>query len=67
MDFYHLCYPAYRIVRNLMKWNSGKLIDKSCTKNVALESSNVIFDGRRTSYGFCLVWIEPPEKRKFKD
>ncbi|WP_019488091.1 DUF6753 family protein [Kamptonema formosum] len=55
-----------KLARNLMKWNSGKLIDKSCTQDVALEGSSVIFDGRRTSYGFCLVWIEPPEKRKFK-
>lgn len=56
-----------KFARNLMKWNSGQLIDKSCTKDVALEGSSVIFNGRRSTYGFCLVWIEPPENRKFKD
>ena len=56
-----------KFARKLMQWNSGKLSNKFCTKDVNRLGITIEVEGRSATYGFCTIWIEPPENRRFKD
>jgi hypothetical protein len=56
-----------KFARKLMQWNSGQLTNKYCTKEVGRLGVTLTVEGRPATYGFCTIWIEPPENRKFQD
>jgi hypothetical protein len=55
-----------KFARNLMKWNSDSLSDLECKKEVRRLGVTLEVAGRPATSGFCTIWVEPVEKRKFK-
>lgn len=53
--------------RNLIEWNSDSLTDLEYKKDVKLLGVTLEVAGRPANSGFCTIWVEPPERRKFKD
>lgn len=56
-----------KFARNLMKWNSDSLTDLECKKDVRRLRVTLEVAGRPATEGFCTIWVEPSERRKFKD
>ena len=56
-----------KFARNLMKWNSDSLSNLECKKDVLRLGVTLEVAGRPASSGFCSVWVEPPELRRFRD
>ncbi|MEG4940821.1 DUF6753 family protein [Microcoleus sp. F4-D5] len=56
-----------RFARNLMKWNSDSLTNLECKKDVLRLGVTLEVTGRPATSGFCTIWVESPEYRKFKD
>lgn len=56
-----------KFARNLMKWNSDSLTNLECKKDVRRLQVTLEVAGRAAMSGFCTIWVEPVEKRKFKD
>ncbi|WP_265238874.1 DUF6753 family protein [Lyngbya sp. CCAP 1446/10] len=52
--------------RNLMKWNSDGLTNLECKKDVKRLGVTLEVAGRQATSGFCTIWVEPVEKRKFR-
>lgn len=50
--------------KNLISWNSGLLID--CTKEVEKMGIRLEVRGRKAVYGFCPLWVVPPNERRFE-
>ncbi len=55
-----------KFARNLMKWNSDSLTNLECKKDVKRLGVTLEVAGRPSTSGFCTIWVEPVEKRKFK-
>ena len=55
-----------KFARNLMKWNADSLTDLECKKDVRRLGVTLEVAGRPATSGFCTIWVEPVEKRKFK-
>ena len=55
-----------KFARRLMKWNSDSLTDLECKKEVRRLGVTLEVAGRPATSGFCTVWVEPVEKRRFK-
>nr|WP_242056983.1 DUF6753 family protein [Planktothrix sp. FACHB-1355] len=56
-----------KFARNLIKWNSDSLTGLECKKDVKRLGVTLEVTGRPATSGFCTVWVEPVEKRTFKD
>lgn len=56
-----------RFARNLMRWNSDGLTNLECKKDVKRLGVTLEVAGRPSISGFCTIWVEPVEKRRFKD
>ena len=56
-----------KLARNLMKWNSDGLSNLECKKEVRRLGVTLEVAGRPATSGFCTIWVEPVERRKFKD
>jgi len=56
-----------QLAYNLMDWNSGILDSLSCTEEVKRLGVTLKVQGRPATYGFCTVWVVPPDKRRFED
>ena len=56
-----------KFARNLMRWNSDSLTDLECKKDVKRLGVTLEVAGRPAISGFCTIWVESPEYRKFKD
>ena len=56
-----------KFARNLMKWNSDGLTNLECKKDVRRLGVTLEVAGRPATSGFCTIWVEPLEKRRFKD
>jgi len=56
-----------KLARNLMKWNSDSLTDLECKKDVRRLGVTLEVAGRPATSGFCTIWVESPEHRKFRD
>jgi hypothetical protein len=54
-----------KFARNLMKWNSDSLTNLECKKDVKRLGVTLEVAGRPATSGFCTIWVEPVEKRKF--
>lgn len=51
--------------RNLIRWNSDKLTNLDCTKDVDRLGVTLNVSGRPATYGFCTIWVVPPNQRRF--
>lgn len=56
-----------KFARNLIRWNSDSLADLECKKDVERLGVTLEVAGRPATSGFCTIWVEPIEKRRFKD
>ena len=56
-----------KLARNLMKWNADSLSNLECKKDVQRLGVTLEVAGRASTSGFCTVWVEPPEQRKFRN
>ncbi|WP_330220774.1 DUF6753 family protein [[Phormidium ambiguum] IAM M-71] len=56
-----------KFARNLMRWNSDSLTNLECKKDVLRLGVTLEVAGRPAISGFCTIWVEPVEKRMFKD
>jgi len=56
-----------KFARNLIKWNSDSLTGLECKKDVKRLGVTLEIAGRPSTSGFCTIWVEPLERRKFKD
>ena len=56
-----------KFARNLMRWNSDGLTNLECKKDVERLGVTLEVAGRPATSGFCTIWVEPSERRKFKD
>lgn len=55
-----------QFAKNLMAWNSGILDGGlTCTEEVERLGVTLKLQGRPASYGFCTVWVVPPNQRQF--
>ena len=54
-----------KFARNLINWNRGYLDNKECVKDAQRLGVVLSQYGRKGKSGFCLIWIVPPNKRKF--
>jgi hypothetical protein len=55
-----------KFARNLMRWNSDGLTDLECKKDVERLGVTLEVAGRPATSGFCTIWVEPVEKRRFR-
>jgi hypothetical protein len=56
-----------KFARNLMRWNLDSLTDLECKKDVRRLGVTLEVAGRAATSGFCTIWVESVEKRKFKN
>lgn len=50
-----------------MKWNSDSLTNLECKKDVQRLGVTLEVAGRASRSGFCTIWVEPVEKRRFRN
>ena len=56
-----------KFARNLMRWNADSLTNLDCKKDVKRLGVTLEVAGRPATSGFCTIWVEPVQKRKFRD
>ncbi|MFB2880615.1 DUF6753 family protein [Floridanema aerugineum] len=56
-----------KFARNLMRWNSDSLTNLECKKDVKRLGVTLEVAGRPATEGFCTIWVESLEKRKFRE
>lgn len=54
-----------KLAQNLLKWNTDSLSNLNCKKDVKQLGVTLELQGRKATEGFCTIWVEPLEKRKF--
>ena len=52
--------------RELMRWNSGLLDDRSCEQEVDSLGVTLELQGKSARSGFCTLWVVPPKDRRFE-
>jgi hypothetical protein len=55
-----------KFARNLMRWNLDSLTNLECKKDVKRLGLTLEVAGRPATEGFCTIWVESIEKRKFR-
>ncbi|HBL13791.1 MAG TPA: hypothetical protein DD379_20830 [Cyanobacteria bacterium UBA11162] len=55
-----------QFARSLLEWNAEYLKDKQCAKDVQRLNVELTLGNKVSSSGFCVLWIEPPNKRQWK-
>ena len=58
--------PEGQQARELMRWNSGLLDDRSCEQEVERLGVTLELQGKPARSGFCTIWVVPPEQRRFE-
>ena len=58
--------PEGQQARELMRWNSGLLDDRSCEQEVESLGVTLELQGKSARSGFCTLWVVPPEDRLFE-
>ena len=58
--------PEGQQARELMRWNSGLLDDRSCEQEVESLGVTLELQGKPARSGFCTLWVVPPEDRLFE-
>ena len=56
--------PEGQYAKTLLSWNEDLLADQ-CQQQVNELGVTIQVGARKAKSGFCLVWTEPPEKRKY--
>nr|WP_293196094.1 MULTISPECIES: DUF6753 family protein [unclassified Microcoleus] len=56
-----------KFARNLIRWNSDSLSSLECKNDVRRLGVTLEVRGCPANSGFCTIWVEPVEKRRFKD
>ncbi len=56
-----------KFARNLMKWNSDSLSNLECKKDVRRLGVSLEVARKPATSGFCTIWVEPVEKRRFRN
>ncbi len=56
-----------RLARNLIRWNDGLLTGLDCTKDVDRLGVTLKVQGKPSTFGYCTLWVVPPEERTFDD
>jgi hypothetical protein len=56
-----------KFARNLMRWNADSLTNLEYKKDVKRLGVTLEVAGRPATSGFCTIWVEPVQKRKFRD
>ncbi|MFB2876175.1 DUF6753 family protein [Floridanema aerugineum] len=54
-----------KFARNLMDWNRDYLKQQACESDAQALGAKLKFGSRTALSGYCFLWIEPPEKRKY--
>ncbi|NER52210.1 MAG: hypothetical protein F6J92_37330 [Symploca sp. SIO1A3] len=54
-----------QFARHLTQWNAGYLDGLQCAKDVKRLGVELTLDGRRAKEGYCLLWVVPPNQRRF--
>ena len=54
-----------KFARDLMRWNWELLDKKQCKSEAAALGVTLEIDGKKAQSGFCTLWVEPPNARKF--
>lgn len=57
--------PEGKLARNLWRWNTGSLNRLQCLKDAQELPVTLKVQGKPASSGFCLLWVVPPEQRRF--
>ena len=56
--------PEGQQARELMRWNSALLDDRSCEREVERLGVTWELQGKSAHSGFCTLWVVPPEQRR---
>ncbi|MEG4301755.1 hypothetical protein QUB16_03460 [Microcoleus sp. D3_18a_C4] len=56
-----------KFARNLMKWNSDSLTNLECKKDVKRLGVTLEVAGKPATEGFCTIWVESVEERRFRN
>lgn len=54
-----------QLAQNIMKWNSGRLSKLECLSEAGKLKVALKLEGKDSTWGACLLWIVPPNQRKF--
>ena len=57
--------PEGKWARNLWRWNTVSLERLECLKDANKLPVTLKVQGRSATSGFCLLWVVPPEQRRF--
>ena len=58
--------PEGQQARELMRWNSELLDDRSCEREVERLGVTLELQGKLARSGCCTLWVVPPEERRFE-
>jgi polyhydroxyalkanoate synthesis regulator phasin len=56
-----------KLARNLVQWNDDLLANLDCTKDVDRLGVTLNVQGKPSTFGYCALWVVPPEQRKFDE
>jgi hypothetical protein len=55
-----------KFARNLLDWNRGYLDNLACIKDTKRLGIKLELGGKPATSGFCTIWVQSPEQRKFE-
>lgn len=55
-----------KLARNLVQWNDDLLTNLDCTKDVERLGVTLNVQGKPSTFGYCALWVVPPEERRFE-
>jgi hypothetical protein len=54
-----------KLAKNIMDWNQG-YVGKTCKEDAIAMGLGLNSNGRKVKSGFCVLFVEPPDKRKYE-
>jgi len=54
-----------KFARDIMRWNADSLENKQCKSEATQLGVTLEINGRKAKDGFCTIWVEPANRRKF--
>jgi hypothetical protein len=54
-----------KLAKNIMDWNQG-YVGKTCKEDAIAMNVGLNSNGRKVKSGFCVLFVEPPDKRKYE-
>ncbi|MBD1847578.1 hypothetical protein H6F89_30085 [Cyanobacteria bacterium FACHB-63] len=55
-----------KLARNLVQWNDALLTNLDCTEDVDRLGVTLNVQGKPSTFGYCALWVVPPEERRFE-